>query len=194
MVVHLINREDRPERLTHAREQLSKVGFNARLFPAIISDNGWAGCRDSHLAILEKCKTDPFHLIFEDDLEFVGDNFHAVIQEAIKEIDPLWDALYLGANPTKPQEQYSDHLYLLNGAWCTHAILWHNRVGGAVEYMLEHKDEILKIDAYISAVLMPKFNFFLTKPLLVTQHQFQSDTCKRSDVSKIIFNYQLYCK
>jgi GR25 family glycosyltransferase involved in LPS biosynthesis len=194
MVVHLINREDRPERLTHARGQLSKVGFNARLFPAIVSDNGWAGCRSSHLAILEKCKTDPFHLIYEDDIEFVGDNFHEIIQEAIKELPEDWDALYLGANPTKPQEQYSEHLYLLNGAYTTHAIIWHNRAGGAVEYMLEHKDEILKIDAFISAVLMPKFNFFLTRPMLVTQHQFKSDTCHRTDSSAILRNYNKFCK
>jgi GR25 family glycosyltransferase involved in LPS biosynthesis len=194
MVVHLINRQDRPERLSHAKEQLSLMGFNARRFDAVIGHKGWDGCRDSHLALLEKNKNEPFHLVFEDDIEFIGNTFEETIQEAIRELSPDWDALYLGANPTKPQEIYSDHLYLLNGAYCTHAIIWHNRKGGAVEYMLEHKDEILKIDVFISSVLMPKFNFFLTRPMIITQHQFQSDTCRRSDVSQILVNYEKYCK
>jgi GR25 family glycosyltransferase involved in LPS biosynthesis len=194
MVVHLINRVDRPERLAFAREQLSKVGFNAHRFEAVIDDVGWRGCALSHLQLFDKCKSSPFHIIFEDDIEFTDADFHGVMQGAIKELSPDWDALYLGANPTRPQEQYSEHLYHLNGAWTTHAIIWHNREGGAVEYMLEHADEILKIDVFISSVLMPKFNFFLTRPMLVTQHQFQSDTCKRSDVSQIQKNYNKYCK
>jgi hypothetical protein len=194
MVVNLINRADRPERYAFAREQLSKVGFNAKRFDAVIDEVGWKGCRDSHLILLDRHKTDAFHILFEDDIEFTNEDFHSVMQEAITELPPDWDALYLGANPTKEQEQYSDHLYRLNGAYCTHAIIWHNREGGAVEYMLEHADEILKIDVFISSVLMPKFNFFLTRPMLVTQHQFQSDTCKRSDVSKIVSNYNKFCK
>ena len=193
MKIFIINRADRPERLAHAREELQRNGLNAHRIEASIETHGWKGCRDSHLRILEENNNERYFIIIEDDLQIL-DGFHQTMVNAINELPADWDMLYLGANPCKEQEIYSPYLYRLNGAYCTHAIVWHPRPNGALEYVLEHKDEILKIDVFFSNVLMPKFNVFLTKPMIVTQKQFQSDTCQRSDVSKIQENYNKYCK
>jgi hypothetical protein len=192
MVVNVINLNSRPERLSQIREELSKVGMNAKRFEALTG--GWKGCRDSHLALLEANKSEPFHIILEDDCVFSND-FNEVIIEAIKELPTDWDCLYLGGSPRKTQERYSDHLFKANNVWTTHSIIWHNRTGGAVEYILSHKDDILKWDVYLSSVIHNLFNCFLVFPLLCDQRETgTSDTCKRSDVSTIKKNYQIFCK
>ena len=191
---HIINRPDRPDRLAHAREQLSLQGLNARLFPAFITKPGYIGCKQSHLAIMEKCKTDVSFMILEDDILFLQ-NFNDVIDEAIRELPSDWDCLYLGASPKQPQERYSDHLFRLKNAHVTHGIIWHTREGGAIEYILSHKDSIKKIDDFFANVIQPLFNCFLVYPMMATQtSNFKSDTCTRSDVSTIERNYNLYCK
>lgn len=189
---YIINRADRPQRLAHAREELIKQNLNARVFEAIIDKPGWKGCRDSHLAIMEKCKELGSFLILEDDVLFVNDYYDVMIP-AMAELPTDWDCLYLGASPKQPQERYSEHLFRLKNAHVTHGILWHNRKNGAVEYILNYKDEILKIDDFFAREVQPNFNCFVVYPILATQAEFKSDTCHRSDVSTIITNYQKYC-
>jgi len=191
MQSYIINRQDRPERLNHAREELSKQQLNARVFKAFITKPGWLGCRDSHLAVMEKCKEEDMFLILEDDILFLGD-FHTALDEVSGELPSDWDCLFLGASPQEPFERYSPHLFKMGKAWCAHAIVWHNRPNGAIEYILSHKSDINKIDVFFANEIFPKFNCFLIYPLLVTQVQFKSDTCTRSDVSTIAKNYSLY--
>ena len=62
-----------------------------------------------------------------------------------------------------------------------------------MEYMLNHRGDINKIDVYLSEVIHPIFNCFTIYPLMATQRVTnQSDTCKRSDVLTITNNYQKY--
>lgn len=105
-----------------------------------------------------------------------------------------WDCLYLGASPQEPQERYSENLFRIKNSWCMHAILWHNREGGAIEYLLANKDRINKIDVFMAQEVMPKFNCFLIAPMVATQRETgTSDTCAKSDVSTIKTNYDKYC-
>ena len=191
MKTFVINLNRRPERWVVTKEHLYLQGFIATRFPAI--DNGWQGCRDSHLAILEKCKKEVFFFVFEDDVLFINDRSY--LNECVSQLPNDWDCLFLGASPQDPQERYSDNLFRLKNAKTTHAILWHTREGGAVDYILSHKEDIGKIDDYFCREIFPKFNCFLTYPLLCTQRETgTSDTCKRSDVSTIEKNYNKYCK
>jgi GR25 family glycosyltransferase involved in LPS biosynthesis len=188
----LINREDRPERLKESRKELNGYGIFFDIFPAVISSPGWKGCRDSHLAVLEKYKDDKFVMVFEDDVMFLNDPMHP-IAEVAQELHPAWDMLYLGISPTQKYLKVSPHLYKCNGGYTTHAIIWRYRQGGAVEYILNHKKDILKWDVFLSSVIHKKFNCFVIYPILCTQRQVQSDTCKRSDAGSIVRNYNKYC-
>lgn len=175
------------------RCELEKVGISVTRFPAIDTKPGWKGCRDSHLQVMETCRNEVAFMILEDDVKFLHNDPLAVIDDALWELPHEWDCLFLGASPQEPQEIYSKHLYRLKNALTTHAIIWHTRYGGAVEHILSHKDHINKIDIFLKDVIFPEFNCFLIRPLLVTQVQFQSDTCQRSDVSTIEANYLKYC-
>lgn len=188
--VYVINREDRPERLGY-------IGWpDANIFNAIITKPGWKGCRDSHLAIMNKCKNENEFFIFEDDVDFLWNspNFCNYFWNMISELPEDWDCLSLGLSPQEPFERYSEHLFKIGKAWCLHATMWNNREGGAVEYILTHKEEIGKIDVFLSEKVYPNFNCFVGYPILCTQKQFPSDTCGKSDVSTIVKNYNKYCK
>jgi len=189
MKSYVINLNRRADRWIVVREHLHELGIRVTRFPAI--DNGWRGCRDSHLAILDLCKDEDVFSIYEDDVEFVEDTDY--VNAAIMQLPPKWDCLFLGASPQEPQERYSDNLFRIKNAKTTHAIIWHNREGGAIDYILSHKEEINKIDDYFCSDIFPRFNCFLINPLVATQRQTQSDCCTRSDLSTIVINYKKYC-
>lgn len=192
MSIYIINRNDRPERLAHMREQLRIQKLNGRRVEAIIDKPGWKGCRDSHLKVHEEHNSDLFYIILEDDVKFKGD-VQGELSIALRELPDDWDVLYLGCNPRKPQKQYSEHLFKIDGAVCLHAALYHPRKGGLVEYMLAHRDEIEKIDRYFMEVLQPMFGCYMCYPMLATQDsRFKSDTCKRADYDQIWLNYLKY--
>ena len=183
-----INRVDRPERLKASQEQFSKYGMDVEVFPAITNPRGWRGCRDSHLVVLEKYQSENFLLVFEDDVLFLADPT-LPMAEAASELPPNWDMLYLGISPTQRYQRYSEHLFRVNGGYTTHAILWHNRKHGAVEYIFSHRNDILKWDVYLSSVIHKIFNCLVIWPLLCTQIQYKSDTCIKSAASSIQRNY-----
>ena len=186
----VINLDRRPDRWVTVSKHLAEQGIAVTRFPAI--DGGWKGCRDSHLAVMEKCKDKDVFMILEDDVLFVQPT--GIINIADTQLPEDWDCLYLGASPKEPQERYSENLYRIKNSHVTHAIIWNNRPDGAVDYILRHRAEIEKIDDYFVKEIQPIFNCFLTRPLVCIQTQTQSDTCKRSDVSTIGKNYQKYCK
>lgn len=192
--IYLINRPDRKERLSDARAELMEHYLNAHLFEAIIDTPGWKGCASSHLALLERCSHDGIIMILEDDVEFLVDDVGWWMDTCMQDLPLDWDCFMLGGSPREPQEKYSEFLYRARNVVCAHAIVWNNRQKGAIEYILSHKSDIKKIDRCYSDVIQPKFNCFLARPILATQRQYPSDTCKRSDVSTIIKNYNLYCK
>jgi hypothetical protein len=192
MKSYLINLDRRVDRWNYVKEHLADHGIKVTRFSAIDTKPGWSGCKQSHLAVMELCKDEQYFIIFEDDVEMIESADYVAM--AIEQLPRDWDALYLGASPKEPQVRYSDNLFRLKNAHVTHCIMWHNRPGGAVEYIKAHKDEIRKIDDYFATVIQPKFNCFVCYPMVMSQKQFSSDTCTRSDVSTILSNYNQFCK
>jgi GR25 family glycosyltransferase involved in LPS biosynthesis len=189
----VIHRHDRPERLQDLVEHLRIIGWDSfSVFDAIIDKPGWKGCRDSHLAVMEDYKDEVMFLVLEDDVRFVENTSEIV--SSLFQLPQDWDCLFLGVNPQEPQKRYSKNLFKLSKSFCTHSIIWHPRKGGAVEYILEHKAEIEKIDVFFCEKIFPNFNCFLTEPLVCVQSsKYNSDTCKKSDVGQISKNYSKYC-
>ena len=187
----VINREDRPERLAATKEQLDRFGIEFEVFPAVIG--GWKGCRLSHLGVLEKYINEDRILIFEDDIHFLQYPQQA-LEKAFNELPEDWDLLYLGISPLKKYERYSEHLFKVNGGYTTHAILYNNRDDSVIEYILRHRDNVIKWDLFLSNVIHPLFKCFCIYPMTVTQRRERSDTCKYADVSSILRNYQKYCR
>lgn len=189
----VINREDRPERLKETREQLDRFGIEFSVFPAITQPGGWRGCRLSHITVLEKYRNDDMIWIMEDDIHFLSYPREA-LDRAMDELPMDFDILYLGISPLRKYERYSEHLFRVNGGHTTHCMIYNNRPGGVIDFILQHKDTVMKWDLFLSNVIHPIFKCYCTFPITCTQRQTKSDTCKRSDTSTIIRNYQKYCK
>jgi len=187
----VINRQDRPERLRKSQEQFAKYGMEVEVFPAITEPRGWRGCRDSHLAVLEKYKDEELLLVFEDDVLFLGE-ITKPLNQVINELPVTWDIIYLGISPQEIYKQYSMHSFRVKKGYCAHAVLYHNKPDSAVEYILKNRDSILKYDVFLSERVHPLFNCFVIYPILCLQRQEKSDTCLRSDASSIMRNYQKY--
>lgn len=168
------------------------MGISPIRFSAIDTKPGWHGCRQSHIDILEIMPANDIIAIYEDDVKFLQS--WRVVFDAMNQLPEDWDCLYLGASPNEPQERYSKNLFRVKNAHVTHAIVWNKRHNGAIDHILSHKSDIRKWDDYLATVIQPRFNCFLTYPMVVTQTQFKSDTCTRSDVSTIEKNYNKYCK
>jgi GR25 family glycosyltransferase involved in LPS biosynthesis len=193
MIIYCINRNDRPERLARTREELAKQSLNAHRVSAIINTPGWVGCRESHLKVIERHAKNSAFMIIEDDIAFLND-YEPWVTMAMSQLPSDWDMLYLSASPKTPQERYSNNLFRLRGAVCAHAIIYHPREGGAVEYILSHREDIKKIDRYYADTVQLLFNCYITAPIICTQWQHSSDTCQRTDSSTIYKNYIQYCK
>src|ERR1035437_6423322 len=144
MKTFVINRADRQDRLHHIKIELENQGMNAHRFEAIINKVGYIGCRDSHISVIEKCRNQRVFTVLEDDAEFLFDREATtrILADAMEELPSDWDLLYLGCSPQKPQVRYSDTLFRIDFAKVTHAIIWHNRDHGAIEYILNHKTDI----------------------------------------------------
>jgi hypothetical protein len=189
MINYVINLDHRKDRWEDVIKELERVKIYATRFSGF--NNGWKGCRDSHIAILNKSQDEVAVTIFEDDVLFIEDIEY--VSEAILQLPKDWDCLYLGGSPQQPQERYSDNLFKANNVKVSHAILWHPRPDGAVDYILNHIWSIGKWDRYLAETIQPKFNCFMTFPMICSQRQSFSDTCRRSDASSILKNYQKYC-
>lgn len=189
----VISRRDRPERLKETKAQLDRFGIEFKVFDAITDPGGWRGCRLSHLAVLEKYRDEDMIWVMEDDIQFLTYP-HPALDKAFDEMPLDFDMLYLGISPLKKYERYSEHLFKVDGGHTTHCIIYNNRKGGVVDFILSNKDKVMKWDVFLSNVVHPLFKCYCTYPLTCMQRQTRSNVSKRSDVSTILRNYQKYCK
>jgi hypothetical protein len=192
--VWCINLDRRTDKWHDVQREFNRVGIDKVMrFMAYDTKPGWKGCAMSHLGVMEKVKYDPMGIVFEDDVRFLTNDPQRAINKAMLQLPDDWDMLYLGGSPQEPQEQYSDNLFYARNILCMHAYIINNN-NGCIDYVLDHRKEIAKIDAYFAHTVQSLFKCFLVSPLLAIQFQFQSDTCKRSDVSTIAINFNKFCK
>ena len=165
------------------------VSFNKNKFPfevervsAVETMDGSMGCNLSHLAILKHQKEFPF-VIFEDDYVMVEP--WSTVEKAIEQLPPTWDALWLGATLDTPIKRYSDNLYLLKKAYCTHGIIYNSPE--IVDYVLKELPKFLAttkgkkiIDVFYYEQVQEIFDCFITYPMCALQAEGYSDIMKRT--------------
>lgn len=123
-------------------------------------------------------------LFLEDDVQFreVGS-----LEQALSELPPDWDILYLGANllcwnreddlrPTR----FSEHLFRVKQAWTTHAIGYNKK---CVPFLLENQPGLSEqmFDQFLSESL-PKLNAFVVAPMVAYQRPHVSSIWDKPEV------------
>jgi len=174
---YCINLSERTERWEQVSAEFKRIGIEkVERFNAIRMSPGFQGCRESHLAILEQCRGFSRFTIFEDDVQFVGDLWE-VLRKVDKQLPAAWDMLYLGAHLMAPVQKYSENLYHLTNAYCTHAIIFNNPE--LPDFILSHREGMRKIDVFYQSVIQEQFNCFISYPMIATQSDSYSDIINR---------------
>jgi hypothetical protein len=178
MKIYCINLDDRPEKFDQVSEEIKKLDFDLLFrFSATKGNPGFEGCRISHLRLLEEVK-DSIFMVIEDDFKLCVDNGKELLYQAINELPDNWDMLYLGATLNEPLDRYSPHLFRLNNAWTTHAMIFNNQ-NGVIDYILQNNGGGRKIDVFYALEVQKRFNCFITYPMIATQRSGYSDVINR---------------
>ena len=191
MNTYCINLKSRPDRWSAVQEEAKKLDLNLIRFGAIRSACGSEGCFKSHLQLLLRVKDEGIFMIIEDDMKVIGTK--AQYEKSLLELPDDWDMLYLGASfpPDAPDKliKYTDSLYHLQGGLCTHAMLFNNQHGVA-DWIINNVNDIF-IDRMYMKQVQPKFNCYITYPMIATQQEGFSDiTQKHTDYSEITNSYK----
>jgi len=194
MKMFCINLNRRLDKQEYVQSEFNRIGLSGvQRLSAINTKPGWIGCAQSHARAMESGIDENIVIVFEDDVKFLIDDTETLFS-IIDDLPYDWDMLSFGCSPQSPLKRYSDSLVLLNRpSLCMHSYAIRNN-NGLMDYVLDNRDNLGKIDKWFSdnVYINEKYNTFLTFPLYCTQVQFQSDTCKRSDVSTIEKNYNKY--
>lgn len=116
--VVLINLDRRTDRLEAFDKRVAEQGIFYQRFSAVDMKDPVAGCRESHIAVLENYPDDPL-FIFEDDALFV-DDFENKFTAAMKALPDDWDMAYLGAHILEA-EDFNEYWLKSGAASSTHA-------------------------------------------------------------------------
>jgi GR25 family glycosyltransferase involved in LPS biosynthesis len=167
-LIYYINLDSRKDRRKLAENEFNKLGISPKRFSAIKNDVPWMGCLQSHLTILKEAqKSKKSVIVFEDDVEFIG-NYKEVIEKSLNELSKFnWDLFYLGGNVLKDIYQETEHLGRLQHCQSTHAIAYSYK---ALEYLIP----FLEANTYILDVLLadyviPYTNCYITIPMTAIQ-------------------------
>lgn len=188
---YCITLSHRKDRRILAEKEFAEQGLDVEFYVAEKNKvRGWMGCRDSHIEVFKKAEQYSLITIFEDDVKFLC-NYNEVIPLCLSQLPLDWDLLYLGLNPQTPMKRYSENLFIVDHAWCAHAIMYNNN-GRVVDFILAHEKEIKKIDVFYSQIIHKQFKCFATYPMMCTQRVSKSDICYNTDVSQLERNYNKF--
>jgi GR25 family glycosyltransferase involved in LPS biosynthesis len=171
MKATVINLESRPERMIDF--QKNNFPFEVERFNAFKTDPGWIGCANSHLTIMKEQKEYPF-IIFEDDSVLI-DSWDKV-ENAMLQLPPDWDALWLGASHYQFVERYSQNLFRVKGLYCNHSIIYNSKT--MIDYYITNYNNLpekVPLDVFSANILSHNFNCFLINPMIVKQAVGYSD-------------------
>ena len=158
--IYILNLDRRPDRWASIQKQLQMACISKAVrFSAIDRQPGWAGCFESHLAILQRALTAGARnvLVLEDDAELYSD-WLSIWQEGQWQIPADWDMLYLGYNlnpdANLPPPFVASHLLRLNDALTTHAYAVN---GKYLEGLIKHIQASVGLNLPIDIVYASQF-------------------------------------
>jgi hypothetical protein len=166
----VINLDSREDRLQEFQKQDTPFPIPIVRFSAITGTPGSKGCLKSHVEILKQEHKFPF-IIFEDDCLMIEK--WDIVEQSFEQLPEDWDMLYLGAHLRTSVSRYSKNLLRLRGGKTTHAIVYGSQQ--VVDFILNNIQENMVIDRFYMEQIQPKFNCFITYPMVATQRASHSD-------------------
>lgn len=171
MKAFVINLDHRTDRMKSFNK--NKFPFEVERVSGLLLENPGIGNTQSQLNIMKEQEEFPF-VIFEDDCVMLQP--WSVVELAMSQLPPDWDALWLGATLTHYIPRYSPNLFRLKTAYTTHAIIYNSQA--MIDYILDYYNKMsiqYVNDVFYYKEIEEKFNCFITYPICATQYGSMSD-------------------
>jgi hypothetical protein len=128
--IYCINLDSRPERWADFQKAFDPLGLKYERFPAIRGPTGIDGCRDSHLAVVQKAKDLklPWVCVMEDDCEpypEFAEEFPKILETIWK--TPNWYLFQGGGMEYTSISRIHNQLLRIEKWACTHFMIIHSR-------------------------------------------------------------------
>lgn len=191
-IVYYINLKHRTDRKQHIEKELKKVGISNYIrFDAIYDEEGWRGCTNSHIQILEKFIESDLNtcLILEDDFYFVDYDQSKKILSEFSELDIDWDIVLLTCNCKETNPTNINYLVKPNMLAMTTAGYIVNKKFAKVlcENFKKSIEASEPLDVYWKILQTDeKYNWYIFEPRLGRQLK------GYSDIQKKYVNYKKY--
>lgn len=164
-----LNLDERPDRWEESLVEFDKQGLTVERIPGVPGDFNQAAYNAIKIASDHNSS-----LIFEDDVEFIGE-----WKDALNELPEEWDCVFLGANLNRVHKnKYSDHLYHYEDGWATQSVGYSKNM---MQYILANFDPKCGTiyDEWLRVNILPVFNCFIVAPLATVQRASYSDIRNR---------------
>ncbi|MCZ7372422.1 MAG: glycosyltransferase family 25 protein [Candidatus Methanoperedens sp.] len=179
-VIHLPERKDRAKSM---KVELSKIGWEYSLFPAIDGSlqnpvtqrmsGGRLGCLLSHLALLNIARDSGFGgiAVFEDDVECSA-SFDDDFNMYHSNIPDDWDMIYFGVNHIIPPTSVAEGVCRITRGYTSHAYIIRDTLYDRAVELLGNEQH--PVDVYYS-MLHSEINAYCFSPPLIWQRDGISD-------------------
>ena len=159
--IYCINTQEREDKFEYMTGLFMAQNLKAQFYrPKRNMESGAKGCRESHLAVLRDARKRglPSVLIFEDDVDFVGD-----IREVI--LPKQWDMFYIGGNWVDILDNSESDNYCKVRSWSTYAYAVNKHFYDVLIEGLEKTEK--EIDRYYLENIHPNHRVYMSKPQIV---------------------------
>lgn len=132
--------------------------------------NGEYGLNLTHIKLLKEAIKNNYDnvLIFEDDIEFMGN--YEFIHSFLNQVPSDWDIIYLGGNHIQSPIKVSHNIGLVVKTYTTHALIINSRV---FKFLIDKLEEhSAQLDVIYTSLDLKAYTFI---PSLVTQRISFSD-------------------
>lgn len=149
--------------------------FPIERMSGVVASCGEDGCTASHLKAIRSITEFPT-IVFEDDCQMIQP--WSVVENAMSQLPPTWDALFLGATLTRPIIRYSPNLFELKRAYCLHAVIYNSQK--MIDFVVKnhHTRPGKNLDIFYRKEVLDTFNCFITYPIVAIQASGISDICE----------------
>jgi hypothetical protein len=159
--IYCINTQERSDKHEYITGVMMAQNLKAQFYrPKRNIESGAKGCRESHLAVLRDARKRglPSVLIFEDDVEFVGD-----IREIV--LPKEWDMFYIGGNWVDILDKSESDHYCKVRSWSTYGYAVNRAFYDVLIDGLEKTEK--EIDRYYLENIHPNHRVYMSKPQIV---------------------------
>lgn len=178
--VVILNLKERIDRRVQIEQELQRVGINEVQFFESFS-GGHKGFNKSMFEVLKENQDVNRLLILEDDCYFTS---NGLLSESLRQMPFTWDIISFGANLRSKHYKVKTNLVSLKDAWMSHAIGYSNKM---IKWIVENYDQELVYDEWLRLNVYPRFECYMTYPVVAWQRESYSDLMlKDVDYSQIL--------